>query len=59
MSRNDNYTTRNLLEFLILSHLFNFTGKLEEEDVEKINFIAEKQHKTIISISLNILSVTE
>ena len=62
MSRNDDYTTRNVLDFYInkiiisldlprqknmnISQKINFTGKLEEDDGATMFFIAEKQQKT-------------
>ena len=37
----------------------NFTGKLEEDDGATMFFIAEKQQKTILNFSLDLLIVTE
>ena len=37
----------------------NFIGKLEEDDRATMFFIAEKQQKTILNLSLNSLIVTE
>ena len=37
----------------------NFTGELKEEDGATMFFIAEKQQKTILNFSLNLLIVTE
>ena len=37
----------------------NFVGKLEEDDGTEIFFIAEKQQKTVLNISLDSLIVTE
>ena len=37
----------------------NFAGKLENYDGEKMIFIAEKQQKTILNISLNSLILAE
>ena len=37
----------------------NFIGKLEEDDCATMFFIAEKQQKTILNLSLNSLIVTE
>ena len=37
----------------------SFTGKLEEDDAEKMFFITEKLEKTILNVSLNLLIVTE
>ena len=37
----------------------NFTGNLEENDDALMFFIAEKQQKTILNVSLDLLNVTE
>ena len=37
----------------------NFTGNLEENDDASMFFIAEKQQKTILNVSLDLLNVTE
>ena len=37
----------------------NFIGKLERDDDVRMFFIPEKQHKTILSFSLDSLIVTE
>ena len=37
----------------------NFVGKLEEDDGTEMFFIAEKQQKTVLNISLDSLIVTE
>ena len=78
MSRNDDYTTRNLLDYLYyLNHYkligidlsrqpnasipqqIDFTQKLEEDDGATMFFIAEKQQKTILNFSLDLLIITE
>ena len=78
MSRNNDYTTWNLLNYLYhqkyykligidvsrqkntsISQQINFVGKLEEDDGATIIFIAEKQQKTTLDISLDSLIVTE
>ena len=43
----------------IISQQINFVGKLEEDDGATIIFIAEKQQKTTLDISLDSLIVTE
>ena len=63
MSRNDDYTTGNLLGLSYyklvgidlsrqtntsIPQQINFVGKLEENDGKTMFFIAEKQHKTIL-----------
>ena len=56
MSRNDDYTTRNLLDYLYHQNYYykligsipeqiNFVGKVEEDDGATMFFIAEKQQK--------------
>ena len=37
----------------------NFTGNLEENDDASMFFVAEKQQKTILNVSLDLLNVTE
>ena len=78
MSRNDDYTTGNLLDYLYHQNYYkligidlsrqtntnvpqqiNFTGKLEEDSGATMFFIAEKQQKTILNFSLDLLIVTE
>ena len=78
MSRNDNYTTKNLLDFtyhqnyykligIDLQHKQNtsipqqikFTGKIDKDVFEKMFFIADKQQKSILNFSLDLLIVTE
>ena len=50
MSKNDDYTTENLLNFSYHQNYYkllgiNFTGKLEEDDGAKMFFIAKKQQR--------------
>ena len=78
MSRNNDYTTGNLLDYLhhqkyyklididlsrqantSIPQQINFTGKLEEDDGAMMFFIAEKQQKTILNVSLDSLIVAE
>ena len=78
MSRNNDYTTVNLLDYLYHKNYYkltgihlsretntsilqqiNFVGKLEEDDGATMLFIAEKQQKTILNFSLDLLIVTE
>ena len=78
MSRNNDYTTVNLLDYLYHQNYYkltgihlsretntsilqqiNFVGKLEEDDGATMLFIAEKQQKTILNFSLDLLIVTE
>ena len=68
MSRNDNCTIENLLDYLYhekyykpigidlsretnatIPQQINFTGNLDEDDGERMFFIAEKQQKTILN----------
>ena len=74
MSRNDDYTTGNLLDYLYhqkyyklidtdltntsIPQQINFVVKLEEDDGATIFFIAEKQQKSILIFSLDSLIVT-
>ena len=37
----------------------NFVGKIEEDDGSTMLFVAEKQQKTILNFSLDLLIVTE
>ena len=77
-SRNDDYTIRNVLDYLyhqkynklmgidlsrqtntsIPQHI-NFVEKLEEHDGATMFFIDEKEQKTILHFSLDLLNVTE
>ena len=78
LSRNDDYTTGNLLDYLYHQNYYkllgidlsrqtntnipqqiNFTGKSEEDNGATMFFIAEKQQKTILNFSLDLLIVTE
>ena len=74
MSKNDNYTTGIYQIFptikiigIDLSRQTNtnipeqvdFVGKFGKDDGATIYFIAEKQHKTILNLSLDSLIVTE
>ena len=78
MSRNNDYTTGNLLDYsyhqncykligIDLSRQTNtaipqqiyFTIKLEEDDSEIMFFMTEKQQKTILNFSLDLLTLTE
>ena len=78
MSRNNDYTTGNWLEYLYhqnycklisidlsrqtnmsIPQQINFTQKLEENDGATMFFIYEKQHKTILNFSLDLLIVTK
>ena len=78
MSRNNDYTTGNLLDYLFhqkyykligidllrqtntsIPQQINFTGKLEEYYDATIFFITEKQQKTIVNFSIDLLFVTE
>ena len=78
MSRNNDYTTGNLLDYLFhqkyyklividllrqtntsIPQQINFTGKLEEYYDATIFCITEKQQKTILNFSLDLLFVTE
>ena len=43
----------------IIPQQINFTGKLEEDDGAAMFFIAEKQHKTFLNFSLDLLVLTE
>ena len=61
MSRNNDYTTGNLLDYLYRQKYYKLigidlwrqtnmcTGKLEENDCATLFFIAEKQQKTILN----------
>ena len=65
MSRNNDYITRNLLDYYYkligidlsrqtnttIYQQINFTGKLEEDDRVKIFFITEKEQRTILNFS--------
>ena len=42
----------------LIAQQINFTGKLEEDDVAAMFFIAEKLQKAILNFSLDSLSVT-
>ena len=44
---------------MIISQQINFLGKLEADDGATMFFIAEKQQKTILNLSLDSLIVTE
>ena len=78
MSRNNDYTTGNLLDYFYhqkyyklidmdlsrqantsIPQQINFAGKLEEYDGAMMFFIAEKQQKTILNVSLDSLIVAE
>ena len=78
MSRSDEYTTGNLLDYLHHQNYYkligidlfrqtnlnipqqiNFVGKLEEDDGATMFFIAEKQQKSILNVSLDSFIVTE
>ena len=78
MSRSDEYTTGNLLDYLYHQNYYkligidlfrqtnlnipqqiNFVGKLEEDDGATMFFIAEKQQKSILNVSLDSFIVTE
>ena len=75
MSRNNDYTTRNLLDYsqqrnyykpiisrqknMSIPQQINFVGKLREDDGAKMFFIAEKQQKTNLKFSKDTLNVTE
>ena len=37
----------------------NFVGKIEEDDGSTMLFVAEKQQKTILNVSLDLLIITE
>ena len=74
MSRNNDYTTGNLLDYLCHQNYYkvivihfsrqtntstpqqtNSAGKLEKNNGATMSFIAEKQEKTILNISLDSL----
>ena len=78
MSRNDDYTKWNVLDYLYHQNYYkligidlsrqgntsipqqiNFLGQLEEDDSGTMLFIAEEQQKSILSVSLDSLIVTE
>ena len=78
MSRNDDYTKWNVLDYLYHQNYYkligidllrqgntsiprqiNFLGQLEEDDGETMFFITEEQQKSILSVSLDSLIVTE
>ena len=63
MSKNDDYTTGNLLDYLYHQNYYKFIvidlSKLGEEDGATMFFISEKQQKTILNFSLNLLIVSE
>ena len=72
MSRNDDYTTGNLLDDFYPPKYFkligielprktniNFVKIFEEDDSATMCFIAKKQQKTILNLSLDSLIVTE
>ena len=79
ISRNDDYTTGNVSDYLYhqkyykligsgfsrqtntsIPQQINFAGKLKEEDDDAtMFFIAQKQQKTILNISLDSLTATE
>ena len=78
MSRNNDYTTENLLDYLhhqkyykgfsidlsrqkntSIPQKISFVRKLEEDDDLTIFFIAEKQQKMILNLSLDLLIVRE
>ena len=42
-----------------ISQQINFVGKLEEDDGATIFFIAEKQQKTVLNFSIDLLTVAE
>ena len=63
MSKNDDYTTGNLLDYLYHQNYYKFIGmnlsKLGEDDCATMIFISEKQQKTFLNFSLNLLIVSE
>ena len=69
MSRSDDYTTGNLLDYLHHQKYhklntsnpqeINFVGKLVEDDGATMFLIAEKKQKLILNFSLDSLIVTE
>ena len=42
-----------------ISQQINFVGKLEEDDGATMFFIAEKQQKTVLNFSIDLLTVAE
>ena len=69
MSRNDDYTTVILLDYLYHQNYYkligidlsriNFTGKLEKDDGATMFFVSGKQQDTILNFSLDSLVATE
>ena len=64
MSKNDDYTTENLLNFSYHQNYYkllgiNFTGKLEEDDGAKCFLLLKSSKEKIINFYLDSLIATE
>ena len=60
MSKNNDYTTGNLLDFFQIINFIkkiNFIGKLEEKNGPTMFFIIEKSEETTFNFSQNVVSV--
>ena len=57
MSRSNDYTIGNLLNYTSIPKQINFTGKLDKDDDKTMFFIAENQQQTILNFSSDSLIV--